>query len=63
MYLIDTNIFLEVLLGQEKTQECKDFLVNNLGHLEISDFTLHSIGVYLVDIINLKNSRSILMRL
>ncbi len=47
MYLIDTNIFLEVLLGQEKVQECKDFLVNNLGCLEISDFTLHSIGFIL----------------
>jgi len=47
MFLIDTNVFLEVLLGQEKTQICKDFLNNNSGHIEISDFTLHSIGVIL----------------
>jgi predicted nucleic acid-binding protein len=25
MYLIDTNIFLEILLGQEKKEICKNF--------------------------------------
>jgi len=47
MYLIDTNIFLEILLNQEKSQMCKDFLDNNIGSLNISDFTFHSIGVIL----------------
>jgi len=47
MYLADTNIFLEVLLAQEKSKECKDFLEENLGELAISDFSLHSIGVIL----------------
>jgi predicted nucleic acid-binding protein len=47
MYLIDTNIFLEILLEQEKSNECKDFLDKNIDSLNISDFTLHSIGVIL----------------
>lgn len=47
MYLIDTNVFLEVLLGQEKVQICKDFLMNNSSQIGLSDFTLHSIGVIL----------------
>ena len=47
MYLIDTNIFLEVLLTQEKKEVCKDFLDNNIENLKISDFSFHSIGVIL----------------
>jgi predicted nucleic acid-binding protein len=47
MYLIDTNIFLEILLGQEKKTDCKEFLEEHIGNLNISDFSLHSIGVIL----------------
>lgn len=47
MYLIDTNIFLEILLTQEKRDTCKKFLEANAGSLYISDFSLHSIGVIL----------------
>lgn len=47
MYLIDTNVFLEVLLTQEKRETCKKFLDDNIGNLYISDFSLHSIGVIL----------------
>ncbi len=47
MYLIDTNVFLEVLLTQEKIEKCKKFLDDNIGNLYISDFSLHSIGVIL----------------
>jgi len=47
MYLIDTNVFLEVLLTQEKRKICKDFLDLNVGNLYVSDFSLHSIGVIL----------------
>ncbi len=47
MYLIDTNIFLEILLTQEKQETCKNFLSLNVGRLHISDFSLHSIGVIL----------------
>lgn len=47
MNLIDTNIFLEILLGQEKQEICKKFLNDNIKKLAISDFSLHSIGVIL----------------
>jgi uncharacterized protein len=47
MYLIDTNVFLEVLLTQERREICKRFLDENGGNLFISDFSLHSIGVIL----------------
>jgi predicted nucleic acid-binding protein len=45
--LIDTNVFLEILLTQEKREACKGFLDRNIGNLYISDFSLHSIGVIL----------------
>ncbi|MBC7080820.1 MAG: PIN domain-containing protein [Thermoplasmatales archaeon] len=47
MFLIDTNIFLEIMLQQEKKEKCKRFLRENIGKLKISDFSLHSIGVIL----------------
>ncbi len=47
MYLVDTNIFLEILLAQEKQAVCKRFLDAQIGQLYISDFSLHSIGVIL----------------
>lgn len=47
MYLLDTNIFLEILLDQEKSSECKRFLLSNENQIFISDFSLHSIGVIL----------------
>lgn len=47
MYLLDTNIFLEILLKQDKSEKCKTFLNDNIGLLNISDFSLHSIGVIL----------------
>jgi predicted nucleic acid-binding protein len=47
MYLLDTNIFLEILLDQEKSSECKKFLLSNENQIFISDFSLHSIGVIL----------------
>ncbi len=46
--LVDTNIFLEILLNQEKKELCKDFLQENIDNLSISDFSLHSIGVILL---------------
>jgi len=47
MFLIDTNIFLEILLEQEKKEDCKKFLNDHIGNLHITDFSLHSIGVIL----------------
>lgn len=43
--LVDTNVFLEILLQQERSELCKRFITNNLENICISDFTLHSIGV------------------
>ena len=46
--LLDTNIFLEVLLAQERAAEAAALLHNERGHaLFVSDFSLHSIGVIL----------------
>lgn len=43
-YLVDTNIWLEVLLDQEKSEVASNFLENiNSDLLAISDFSLHSI--------------------
>ncbi|HLG34275.1 MAG TPA: PIN domain-containing protein [Bacteroidia bacterium] len=46
-YLVDTNIFLEVLLNQEKKVKCKKFLNDHAGQICLSDFSLHSVGVIL----------------
>lgn len=48
MYLVDTNIFLEVLLLQKRKDECESFLTllrkgKQIGI--ITDFTVHSIIV------------------
>ena len=46
MYLLDTNIWLEHLLGQERSEEVRDLLENIPGHrLCVTDFSLHSIGL------------------
>ncbi len=46
-YLLDTNIFIEILLKQDKSEYCKKFITENNGDICISDFALHSIGVIL----------------
>ena len=46
--LVDTNIFIEVLLNQASAGDARTFLENRKGHeLYISDFALHSIGLLL----------------
>jgi predicted nucleic acid-binding protein len=45
--LVDTNVFLEILLNQQGTKKCQDFLDKDAGAAWISDFSLHSIGVLL----------------
>ena len=47
MFLVDTNVFLEILLNQDKKESCKNFLNSNVDKLIITDFSLHSIGVIL----------------
>lgn len=49
MYLIDTNIFLEVLLDQEKADEVERFLKEvPTERLHVSDFSLYSIGIIML---------------
>ncbi len=46
MFLVDTNIWLELLLEQEKAAEVRAFLqAVDASRLYISEFTLYSIGV------------------
>ncbi len=50
MYLIDTNIFLEMLLDQQKSEDCQDLLeklYNGDITAYVSSFALHSIEVIL----------------
>jgi uncharacterized protein len=47
-YLFDTNIFLEILLDQNKKDKSKKIISENIDELFISDFSLHSIGVILI---------------
>lgn len=48
MYLVDTNIWLERLLGQAKSDEVGQFLDQTPpNQLHITDFAFHSIGVIL----------------
>jgi len=47
--LIDTNIVLELLLGQSRSAEAQGLMAKTAEHdLFISDFALHSIGLLLV---------------
>jgi len=48
MYLVDTNIFLEALLEQEKTHIVRSFLKSTeVKELYITNFSLYSIGIVL----------------
>ncbi len=48
MYLLDTNIWLERLLDQGRSEEVDEFLSTVPSErLFITDFSLHSIGVIL----------------
>ena len=47
-FLFDTNVFLEILLDQEKKEVCKKLLNDNIGSIYLSDFSLHSIGAILL---------------
>lgn len=49
MLLVDTNVWLEIILDQEKAPEAKEFL-NSVApeSLAITEFSLDSIGIILV---------------
>jgi hypothetical protein len=44
-HLVDTNIFLEILLDDYKASLCTSFISEHRGEIYISDFSIHSIGV------------------
>ena len=47
--LVDTNVFLELLLEQAKAKEARDFLKKTNEHqLFVSNYALHSIGLILL---------------
>ena len=46
-YLVDTNVFLEILLNRVRRRKCEAFLNREGGAAWVSDFGLHSIGVLL----------------
>jgi predicted nucleic acid-binding protein len=49
MYLLDTAIILELLLGQERADEVERFLRNTPPEiLNLSEFALYSLGVILL---------------
>jgi hypothetical protein len=48
MYLVDTNIWLERLLDQDRAAQVGEFLtLMSSEDLLMSDFSLHSIGIIL----------------
>lgn len=49
MYLLDTNIFLEVILSREYSKVFQDFLNCDITTaLYVSDFSVFSVGIFLV---------------
>jgi predicted nucleic acid-binding protein len=49
VYLLDTNIFLEVLLNREYSPVIRDILNRETGtSFFITDFSLYSMGIFLV---------------
>jgi len=59
MYLVDTNIWLERLLDQDRSAEVGRFLAQtSTDQLLMTDFTLHSIGV----ILDRLGQRAVLLR-
>ncbi len=46
--LLDTNIFLEIILSQERAEEAKALLLKSAEHeFYITDYSLHSVGLLL----------------
>ena len=46
--LLDTNIFLEIILSQEKADDAKNLLLKSAEHeFFLTDYSLHSIGLLL----------------
>ena len=55
MFLIDSNVFLEALLEQEKAKQAYAFLNQSKSNeLFVSNFALHSIGIILFQLNDVK---------
>ncbi|RLE86738.1 MAG: PIN domain nuclease [Thermoprotei archaeon] len=66
MYLIDTNIFLEVMLSRKRKEECKCLLrMLRDGKIRgiVTDFTIHSIIVLLDRLRKLDELKAFLLSL
>ncbi len=51
MFLVDTNIWLELLLKQEKADEVRIFFENvEANQLAITEFSLYSLGIILTNL-------------
>lgn len=48
MYLLDTNILLEIILGQEQQNIAEELLNRDNIQFYISDFSIFSIGILLI---------------
>ena len=49
MYLVDTNIIVEILLRQAKAEEAKRFLESTVPeNLFLTEFSLYSLGIILL---------------
>jgi predicted nucleic acid-binding protein len=48
MYLVDTNVPLELLLEQEKSDDVRIFLHTDSSRLYITEFSVYSIGIALL---------------
>ena len=56
MYLVDTNIWIERLLEQTKSEEVKNFLNKfSTDSLFITDFSLHSICLIMINLGEVKS--------
>lgn len=50
-FLVDTNVWLELLLKQERALEARNFFNAHDSHeLAITDFSVHSIGIILINL-------------
>jgi predicted nucleic acid-binding protein len=66
MLLVDTNIFLEILLSQNKKEECEAFLNQLRNGKKVgvaTDFSIHSIIVIMGSLNKLKELRIFLLSL
>lgn len=66
MYLVDTNIFLEVLLGRGKKEECKRLLRalrDGKKSAIVTDFSIHSIIVIMEELRRLDVLKTFLLSL